>query len=352
MANIVNAPDLPSEDDEDDDYDPSRDPDAEKEDANGKKAKLAGGRSKRNSGQIASGEDVADEDDDADAEEQQEIVPHSKAATKKAKVNALWDQLQQGSSGARASDSAGASSSGNPPKAPARGGNDWGALCRPVPKGAPKEDKNRNWMLQLGFKGASQGSKGDSPAPAGQLQKAPCTGAETEGGSDRQESGPSTSKPQSSTQVQASESKPAVSLAAAAMAAAKAAASSSANGKIAVTETRRFAGKNIEMTRQVSVSAAAAEAEAEKQKRNKAGLDAVLASLQAAKKVNVLDKSRSDWSTFKQSDTQVEEELEAYKKSGDKYLDKVDFLKRSELRQYEKERDARLAGDIRSRGRL
>ncbi len=49
---------------------------------------------------------------------------------------------------------------------------------------------------------------------------------------------------------------------------------------------------------------------------------------------------------------QVEEELEAYKKSGDKYLDKVDFLKRSELRQYEKERDARLAGDIRSRGRL
>ncbi len=49
---------------------------------------------------------------------------------------------------------------------------------------------------------------------------------------------------------------------------------------------------------------------------------------------------------------QVEDELEAYKKSNDKYLDKVDFLKRAELRQYEKERDARLGGDIRSRGRL
>lgn len=48
----------------------------------------------------------------------------------------------------------------------------------------------------------------------------------------------------------------------------------------------------------------------------------------------------------------MEEELEAYKKSGDKYLDKVDFLKRSELREYEKERDARLSGDVRSRGRL
>ena len=49
---------------------------------------------------------------------------------------------------------------------------------------------------------------------------------------------------------------------------------------------------------------------------------------------------------------QVEDELEAYKKSNDKYLDKVDFLKRAELRQYEKERDARLGGDVRSRARL
>ncbi len=58
-----------------------------------------------------------------------------------------------------------------------------------------------------------------------------------------------------------------------------------------------------QMTKTVSVAAAAAEAE--KQKRNKAGLDAVLASLQAAKKVNILDKSRSDWSTFKTSNTKA-----------------------------------------------
>jgi hypothetical protein len=49
---------------------------------------------------------------------------------------------------------------------------------------------------------------------------------------------------------------------------------------------------------------------------------------------------------------QVEDELEAYKKSGDQYLDKVDFLKRAELKVYEKERDARLGSDMRSRGRL
>ena len=49
---------------------------------------------------------------------------------------------------------------------------------------------------------------------------------------------------------------------------------------------------------------------------------------------------------------QIEEELEDYKKSGDKYLGKVDFLKRAELREYEKERDQRLGSNMRNRGRL
>ena len=41
------------------------------------------------------------------------------------------------------------------------------------------------------------------------------------------------------------------------------------------------------------------------QERKKAGLDAVLQSLQKVKKVNVLDKSRMDWGDFKSTDTQV-----------------------------------------------
>ena len=89
--------------------------------------------------------------------------------------------------------------------------------------------------------------------------------------------------------------------------------------------------------------------EAEKKASN--GLDSVLASLQATKKVTIMDKSRDDWGTLKKSDAQLEEELEAYKKSGGKYLDKVDFLKRSELREYEAERDQRLQNDMKSRGR-
>ena len=65
-----------------------------------------------------------------------------------------------------------------------------------------------------------------------------------------------------------------------------------------------------------------------------------------------MDKTRDDWSGFKQTNKDVHLELETYKKSGDKYLDKKAFLKRTELTEYEKERDARLGADIRSRGRM
>ena len=104
---------------------------------------------------------------------------------------------------------------------------------------------------------------------------------------------------------------------------------------------------------QVSKLATKEEAAALKQKEaeRQSGLDSVLASLQGTKKVTVMDKSRDDWGTLKKSDAQLEEELEAYKKSNDKYLDKVDFLKRSELREYEAERDQRLQNDMRTRGR-
>ena len=103
--------------------------------------------------------------------------------------------------------------------------------------------------------------------------------------------------------------------------------------------------------RKLATSEEAEQLERKEKERKRAGIDAVLASLESAKKVNVLDKSRDDWGNFKSEDTQIADELEAYKKSGGKYLDKVDFLKRAELREYEAERDKRLAGDGKSRGK-
>lgn len=48
----------------------------------------------------------------------------------------------------------------------------------------------------------------------------------------------------------------------------------------------------------------------------------------------------------------MEDELEAHQRGGSKYLDKVDFLKRAEVREYEQERDKRLASNVNTRGRL
>ena len=39
--------------------------------------------------------------------------------------------------------------------------------------------------------------------------------------------------------------------------------------------------------------------------------------------MNVLDKSKADWQQMKAGDATLEEELEAHRRSGGKYLDKV-----------------------------
>jgi hypothetical protein len=151
------------------------------------------------------------------------------------------------------------------------------------------------------------------------------------------------------------------SVAAAALAAAKTAASATAAqqyGMVTVTETRRFAGKNVTIQRDVDANskeaakAAAGTSGGAGGSKKKGGLDAVLESLAQAKKVTVLDKSRVDWKDYKKTDDTVEEELEAHKRSGTTYLEKKEFLSKADLAEYERERDQRLASDVRNRGRL
>ena len=110
-------------------------------------------------------------------------------------------------------------------------------------------------------------------------------------------------------------------IAAKAMAAVKEATASSvltsATGMIKISETRRFAGKNITVEREVSKeSRDAKRAQANPVGKKKEGLDAVLEQIAPAKKVTVMDKSKSDWKEFKTTDDQILEELEAHKKSG------------------------------------
>lgn len=72
-------------------------------------------------------------------------------------------------------------------------------------------------------------------------------------------------------------------------------------------------------------------------------LDTILDQIKKKQKLSVLDKTKKDWGDYKDERKGLEEELDAYKKSSNQYLDKVSFLQRTDLREFERERDARLA---------
>eukprot|EP00887_Chlorella_sp_A99_P001534 scaffold8.g1534.t1 len=299
--------DLPSEDEEDQDYVPDE-ADVEAR-AAGKKKKP---KRVRGAALGAGGpeEEEEAEGDEGGGDELEDMLPASKREAKKAKVDALWSQLHKGPT--------------------AGGGASLAALCKPVTKKAGKGGGgDQSWMRQLGL----------GPKPKQQVQQA------------QQAQEPQ--EPSDAKKV----------MAAAALAAAKAAASATAAaqyGTVVVAEQRRFAGQTITVNKEVARDSKEAQRAAEAATgggndaaaRNKAGLDKVLESLAQAKKVTVLDKSRADWKDFKKGDEAVEEELEMHKRSGAQYLDRQAFLKQAELREYEIERDRRLASDVRNRGRL
>ncbi|KAL8466008.1 hypothetical protein ACS0TY_035212 [Phlomoides rotata] len=128
-------------------------------------------------------------------------------------------------------------------------------------------------------------------------------------------------------------------LAAAALSAVKdaAALSTVVRGKVEVTEVRDFAGEDIEVKKLV---------DAEKGKGTggtTSAVDAVLEQIKKKTKLSVLDKTKKDWGEFKGEHKGMEDELDAYKKSSNQYLDKVSFLERTDYREFERERDVRLA---------
>lgn len=70
------------------------------------------------------------------------------------------------------------------------------------------------------------------------------------------------------------------------------------------------------------------------------GLSNVLGQLNKKNKLSTLEKSKLDWSTYKQ-EKNLEDEIQSHNKGKNGYLDRRDFLERADLRQYEMERDLR-----------
>lgn len=134
-------------------------------------------------------------------------------------------------------------------------------------------------------------------------------------------------------------------LAAAALSAVKDAASMAAmsKGKIEISEVRDFAGENIEVKKLVDADSKEAAEKAKAAAGAPSALDSILEQIKKKPKLSVLDKTKKDWGEFKEENKGLEEELDAYKKSSNQYLDKVSFLQRTDFREFERERDARLA---------
>ncbi|VDO52303.1 unnamed protein product [Onchocerca flexuosa] len=72
------------------------------------------------------------------------------------------------------------------------------------------------------------------------------------------------------------------------------------------------------------------------------GLTSAINALSKKSKVSVLEKTAKDWGEFK-NETGIQEELTSHNRGKQGYVDRVEFLSRTDYRQFEKERDARNA---------
>ncbi|KAJ0980551.1 hypothetical protein J5N97_008806 [Dioscorea zingiberensis] len=135
-------------------------------------------------------------------------------------------------------------------------------------------------------------------------------------------------------------------LAAAALSAVKdvasAASAAAGRGKVEISEVRDFAGEEVEFKKFVDADSKEAAERAKAPVGPSTALDTILEQIKKKPKLSVLDKTKKDWGEFKE-EKGLEEELDAYKKSSNQYLDKVSFLQRTDYREFERERDARLA---------
>uniref|UniRef100_A0A915PQ13 Craniofacial development protein 1 n=1 Tax=Setaria digitata TaxID=48799 RepID=A0A915PQ13_9BILA len=77
-------------------------------------------------------------------------------------------------------------------------------------------------------------------------------------------------------------------------------------------------------------------------KRASNGLTNAISALSKKSKMSVLEKTAQDWGAFK-DETGIQEELSSHNRGKQGYVDRVEFLTRTDYRQFEIERDARNA---------
>lgn len=139
------------------------------------------------------------------------------------------------------------------------------------------------------------------------------------------------------------------------------------SGKITVTKVYDFAGESVSVTKEVDTSSKEGKAELKKQdgddtqtdtctdspqtqnigvKRPSAGLGGILDKINKKPKMGTLEKSKLDWDTFKKKEG-IEEELTIHNRGKQSYIERQNFLQRTDLRQFEIEKNLRLSSSKR-----
>ncbi|KAK7504659.1 hypothetical protein BaRGS_00004145 [Batillaria attramentaria] len=119
--------------------------------------------------------------------------------------------------------------------------------------------------------------------------------------------------------------------------------------KVTITKVFDFAGEEIKITKEVDVNSKEAKAELKKQQNGikrpasgTGGLSGVLSKIGKKQKMGTLEKSKLDWDSFKRKEG-IEEDLKIHNKGKDGYIERMAFLNRADVRQFEIERDLRLS---------
>ncbi|KAJ1368937.1 hypothetical protein KIN20_030302 [Parelaphostrongylus tenuis] len=118
-----------------------------------------------------------------------------------------------------------------------------------------------------------------------------------------------------------------------------------------ITEIYDFAGDEVRVEREVTLEEAREIEAREKRKENdklkkpaqkRLGIGEALTLLAKKPKMSILDKSNLDWVNFK-TENNLQEELEAFNRGKNGYLDRMEFLTRTDYKEFEKEKELRNA---------
>ncbi|KAK3086299.1 hypothetical protein FSP39_016502 [Pinctada imbricata] len=126
---------------------------------------------------------------------------------------------------------------------------------------------------------------------------------------------------------------------------------SGAPNKVTITKEFDFAGEVVKVTKDIDVSSKEGQKELKRLEKSEekssgakkpvGGLGSVLNKINRKEKMSTLDKSKLDWETFKTKEG-ISEELQIHNRGKQGYIERMQFLNRTDQRQFEIERDLRL----------